>query len=41
MERLAEDPQLTGRLRERLWGEGVLVSHVILGKENEGNKFSD
>jgi len=41
MERLAEDPQLTGRLRERLWGEGVLVSHVIAGKESEGNKFSD
>ena len=41
MERLAEDPQLTGRLRERLWGEGVLVSRVVAGKENEGNKFSD
>lgn len=41
MERLAEDPDLTGRLRERLWGEGVLVSTVVAGKEQEGNKFSD
>jgi uncharacterized protein len=41
MERLAEDPELTGRLRERLWEEGTLVSQVIAGKEQEGNKFSD
>jgi len=41
MERLAEDPELTGRLRERLWGEGMLHSQVIAGKEQEGNKFSD
>jgi uncharacterized protein len=26
MERFAEDPELTGRLREHLWGQGILVS---------------
>lgn len=41
MERLAEDPELTGRLRERLWEEGILVSTVVTGKEQEGEKFSD
>ncbi len=41
MERFAEDPELTGRLRDRLWEEGVLVSTVVVGKEQEGNKFSD
>ena len=41
MERFAEDPELTGRLRDRLWEEGVLVSKVVVGKEQEGNKFSD
>ena len=40
-ERLSEDAELTGRLRQRLWEEGVLVSRVIAGKEQEGNKFSD
>ncbi len=41
MERFAEDPELAGRLREHLWGQGVLVSRVIDGKEREGAKFSD
>ncbi|MBK1720652.1 Tex family protein [Thiocystis violacea] len=41
MERFAEDPELTGRLRDHLWENGVLVSRVIEGKEQEGNKFSD
>ena len=41
MERFAEDPELTGRLRDRLWEEGVLVSKVVVGKEQDGNKFSD
>jgi len=41
MERFAEDPQLAGRLRERLWEQGILVSRVIDGKEQEGAKFSD
>jgi len=41
MERFAEDPQLTGRLRDRLWEQGILASTVVAGKEAEGNKFSD
>ncbi|MAY71742.1 Tex family protein [Halomonas litopenaei] len=41
MERFAEDPELVGRLRERLWSEGELSSRVIGGKEQEGAKFSD
>jgi uncharacterized protein len=41
MERFAEDPALAGRLRERLWGEALLVSRVGEGKEREGAKFSD
>lgn len=41
MERFAEDAELTGSLRDRLWERGILVSNVIAGKEKEGNKFSD
>ncbi|SEL07793.1 Tex family protein [Halomonas daqiaonensis] len=41
MERFAEDPELVGRLRERLWCEGQLSSRMIAGKEQEGAKFSD
>jgi len=41
MERFAEDPALAGELRERLWEQGVLVSRVADGKEQEGKKFSD
>jgi protein Tex len=41
MERFAEDAELTGRLRDHLWEQGILVSTVIAGKEQEGNKFSD
>ncbi|UHD15930.1 Tex family protein [Thiocapsa bogorovii] len=41
MERFAEDPELTGRLRDHLWEKGILVSKVMAGKEEEGNKFSD
>ncbi len=41
MERFAEDPELTGRLRDHLWENAILVSRVIEGKEQEGNKFSD
>lgn len=41
MERFAEDPGLTGRLRAYLWQNGILVSTVVAGKEQEGNKFSD
>ncbi|MFB1487033.1 MULTISPECIES: Tex family protein [unclassified Thiocapsa] len=41
MERFAEDPELTGRLRDHLWEKGILVAKVMPGKEDEGNKFSD
>ena len=41
MERFAEDAELAGRLRERLWEQGVLHSVVMEGKEREGAKFSD
>ncbi|NEV60915.1 Tex family protein [Thiorhodococcus minor] len=41
MERFAEDPELTGRLRDHLWENGILVSRVVEGQEQEGNKFSD
>ncbi len=41
MERFAEDAELVGRLRERLWSEGELSARVIPGKEQEGAKFSD
>ncbi|MBK5930625.1 Tex family protein [Halochromatium salexigens] len=41
MERFAEDAELAGQLRERLWEVGILVSRVIAGKEAEGAKFSD
>ncbi|NEX16348.1 MAG: RNA-binding transcriptional accessory protein [Halochromatium sp.] len=41
MERFAEDAELAGQLRERLWEDGILVSRVIEGQEAEGAKFSD
>ncbi|MGJ7457963.1 Tex family protein [Halomonas sp. RA08-2] len=41
MERFAEDAELVGRLRERLWQEGELSARLIAGKEQEGAKFSD
>ncbi|PAU70536.1 Tex family protein [Vreelandella alkaliphila] len=41
MERFAEDPELIGRLRERLWQEGELIARVLDGKQQEGAKFSD
>ena len=41
MERFAEDPELTGRLRTLLWKQGILSSRVLSGKEQEGNKFAD
>ncbi|WP_445989542.1 Tex family protein [Chromobacterium haemolyticum] len=41
IERFAEDAELLGQLREKLWNEGELVGQVVAGKENEGAKFSD
>ncbi|MEU4248660.1 Tex family protein [Amycolatopsis sp. NPDC026612] len=41
VERFAEDPDLIGELREKMWGQGHLVAKVRSGKEEEGAKFSD
>ncbi|MDC5697552.1 RNA-binding transcriptional accessory protein [Intrasporangium calvum] len=41
VERLAEDPDLVGDLRERMWSRGHLSAKVRAGKETEGAKFSD
>jgi uncharacterized protein len=41
MERMAEDPALSGGLRDQLWAQGVLAASVLQGKEEEGSKFSD
>lgn len=41
MERFAEDAELAGVLRDRLWQEGIVLSSVLSGKEQEGAKFSD
>ncbi|MEN7432525.1 Tex family protein [Chromobacterium sp. TRC.1.1.SA] len=41
IERFAEDAELLGQLREKLWNEGELAAAVVAGKENEGAKFSD
>ena len=41
MEGWAEDAQLSGEVREWLWGNAQLVSKVAEGKEQEGAKFSD
>ncbi|SDJ49549.1 Tex family protein [Streptomyces indicus] len=40
-ERFAEDADLIGELRERMWTRGRLASKVHEGKETEGAKFSD
>ncbi|MFG1945289.1 Tex-like N-terminal domain-containing protein [Nonomuraea sp. NPDC048826] len=41
IERFAEDADLIGSLRERLWERGTLASKVREGKEEAGAKFSD
>ena len=41
VERFAEDADLIGELRERLWSKGQMVSRVRDGKEEAGAKFSD
>lgn len=41
MEQFAEDANLIGALRDRLWNEGLLVSQVVAGKNEEGEKFKD
>ncbi|WP_252441393.1 Tex family protein [Pseudonocardia humida] len=41
VERFAEDADLIGGLRERMWTRGRLVTRVREGKETEGAKFTD
>jgi uncharacterized protein len=41
VERFAEDADLIGELRERMWGQGELVAKVREGKEEDGKKYSD
>ncbi|GAA0336268.1 RNA-binding transcriptional accessory protein [Actinoallomurus spadix] len=41
VERFAEDADLIGDLRERVWSRGRMVAKVREGKEEAGAKFSD
>lgn len=41
VERFAEDGDLIGELRERMWSHGHVSSRVREGKEDEGAKFAD
>jgi protein Tex len=41
VERFAEDADLIGELRERMWSAGRVVSHVREGREEAGAKFAD
>jgi uncharacterized protein len=41
IERFGENADLTGELRERMWGRGQLVSRVCEGKQEDGAKFAD
>ncbi|MFO8025328.1 Tex family protein [Thiohalophilus sp.] len=41
MERAAEQADLVGQLRERLWDRGQMVARVAPGEEQKGAKFSD
>jgi uncharacterized protein len=41
VERFAEDADLIGQLRERMWTRGRLVARVRAGKEEDGAKFAD
>jgi protein Tex len=41
VERFAEDADLLGSLRERMWSNGLLTAKVRYGKKTEGEKFKD
>src|SRR5262245_6353819 len=41
VERFAEDADLVGELRERMWAHGHLTARVREGKQEAGAKFSD
>ncbi|HEV7407437.1 MAG TPA: Tex family protein, partial [Bradyrhizobium sp.] len=41
VERFAEDADLIGSLRERMWSNGLMAATVRRGKKTEGEKFKD
>lgn len=41
LERVSEQADLVGTLREYVWGNAQIKSTVVDGKENSGNKFKD
>src|ERR1700722_6865030 len=41
VERFAEDADLIGQLRERMWSQGNLVAKVREGRAEDGKKYSD
>jgi uncharacterized protein len=41
VERFAEDADLIGSLRERMWSNGLMAATVRKGKKTEGEKFKD
>ncbi|MEZ5852310.1 MAG: Tex family protein [Hyphomicrobiaceae bacterium] len=41
IERIGENAELVGGMREWLWSDGLILSKVVKGKEAEGAKFSD
>jgi protein Tex len=41
LERFSEDSALVGKLRDYLYGQGVLRAKLVAGKEKDGAKFSD
>jgi uncharacterized protein len=41
MEKFLEEPELLGKLREYFWENALLVSKVVEGQEEKGEKFAD
>jgi uncharacterized protein len=41
MERAAEEADLVGRLRDRVWDSGLMTATVVPGEEQNGAKFAD
>lgn len=41
IEDFSENPELNGQFRQWLWNQGVVISTVVKGKNEEGAKFSD
>lgn len=41
MEKFAEEAELMGRLRDKLWREGQIHTTVIAGQESAGEKYKD